>query len=80
MWSIKTVTYNSFEQGCVDNTDSTATLVKDLNDSDKTLIITTIQKMANAVKNKEYENIIPLLQKSRAVNSALKIMKRRFLH
>lgn len=59
--------YNSFEQGCVDNTDSTATLVKDLQDSDKTLIITTIQKMANAVKNKRYEEIMALLADKKCV-------------
>ncbi|MBQ9199067.1 MAG: type I restriction endonuclease subunit R [Lachnospiraceae bacterium] len=46
--------YNSFEEGCVDNTDSTKQLVEDLKDSSKTLVITTIQKMANAVKNDRY--------------------------
>ena len=59
--------YNSFEQGCVDNTDSTATLVNDLTDTDKTLIITTIQKMANAVKNKKYEDIMSLLADKKCV-------------
>ena len=59
--------YNSFEKGCVDNTDSTATLVNDLSDSDKTLIITTIQKMANAVKNKKYEDIMALLSDKKCV-------------
>ena len=59
--------YNSFEQGCVDNTDSTATLVNDLTDLDKTLIITTIQKMANAVKNKKYEDIMALLADKKCV-------------
>lgn len=59
--------YNSFEQGCVDNTDSTATLVSDLTDSDKTLIITTIQKMANAVKNKKYEDVMTLLTDKKCV-------------
>ena len=59
--------YNSFEQGCVDNTDSTAILVNDLTDSDKTLIITTIQKMANAVKNKKYEDIMALLADKKCV-------------
>lgn len=59
--------YNSFEQGCVDNTDSTATLVNDLTDSDKTLIITTIQKMANAVKNKKYEGVMALLADKKCV-------------
>ncbi len=59
--------YNSFEEGCVDNTDSTATLVNDLTDSDKTLIITTIQKMANAVKNKKYESIMAQLSDKKCV-------------
>ena len=59
--------YNSFEKGCVDNTDSTATLVNDLSDSDKTLIITTIQKMANAVKNKKYEDIMAMLADKKCV-------------
>lgn len=59
--------YNSFEKGCVDNTDSTATLVNNLSDSDKTLIITTIQKMANAVKNKKYEDIMALLSDKKCV-------------
>ena len=59
--------YNSFEQGCVDNTNSTATLVKDLSDSDKTLIITTIQKMANAVKNKKYEEVMASLADKKCV-------------
>ena len=59
--------YNSFEQGCVDNTDSTATLVKDLTDSDKTLIITTIQKMANAIKSKKYEAIMAQLADKKCV-------------
>lgn len=59
--------YNSFEQGCVDNTDSTATLVSNLTDSDKTLIITTIQKMANAVKNKKYERVMALLADKKCV-------------
>lgn len=59
--------YNSFEQGCVDNTDSTATLVSDLIDSDKALIITTIQKMANAIKNKKYEDVMTLITDKKCV-------------
>lgn len=46
--------YNSFEAGCVDQTDSTSTLVRDLHDSSKTLIISTIQKMANALRSEKY--------------------------
>ena len=59
--------YNSFEQGCVDNTDSTKRLVEDLQDTSKTLVITTIQKMANAVKNKKYEDIMALLADKKCV-------------
>lgn len=59
--------YNSFEQGCVDNTDSTKQLVEDLQDSNKTLVITTIQKMANAVKNKKYEDVMALLADKKCV-------------
>lgn len=47
--------YNSFEADCVDNTDRTSTLVSSLQDSGKTLIITTIQKMATAINNPKYE-------------------------
>lgn len=50
--------YNSFEPGCVDNTDSTNSLVKSLKDSSKTLIVTTIQKMASALKNEKYDSIM----------------------
>lgn len=50
--------YNSFEKGCVDGSDSTAVLVKQLGQADRGLIVTTIQKMANAVKNKRYERLM----------------------
>ena len=50
--------YNSFEKDCVDNSDSTYVLVKQLQDSDRKLIVTTIQKMANAVKSKRYETLM----------------------
>ena len=50
--------YNSFEKDCVDNSDSTYILVKQLQDSDRKLIVTTIQKMANAVKSKRYETLM----------------------
>ena len=50
--------YNSFEKDCVDNSDSTYVLVKQLQNSDRKLIVTTIQKMANAVKSKKYEQLM----------------------
>ena len=59
--------YNSFEVGCVDNTDTTSTLVSDLKNSEKTLVITTIQKMANAVKNDKYSDIIAALKEKKCI-------------
>lgn len=50
--------YNSFESGCVDQTDNTYQLVKDLQDSSKTLIVTTIQKMATALRSEKYTEIM----------------------
>ena len=50
--------YNSFEKDCVDNSDSTYVLVKQLQDTDRKLIVTTIQKMANAVNAKRYEALM----------------------
>ena len=50
--------YNSFEKDCVDNSDSTHVLVKQLQESDRKLLVTTIQKMANAVKSKRYETLM----------------------
>ena len=46
--------YNSFEKDCVDNSDSTYVLVNQLKQNDRKLIVTTIQKMANAVKSSKY--------------------------
>lgn len=59
--------YNSFEEGCVDNTDSTRLLVEDLKDSSKTLVITTIQKMANAIKTERYADVMATLADSKCV-------------
>lgn len=50
--------YNSFEKYCVDNTDSTAVLINILKSSEKKMIVTTIQKMANAIKNPKYTSIM----------------------
>ena len=53
--------YNSFEKGCVDNTDNTKTLVADIQDSTKKLIITTIQKMASALRIERYQEVMDSL-------------------
>lgn len=50
--------FNKFESDSVDNTDKTSTLVKQITDINKPLIVTTIQKMANALKNDRYAPIM----------------------
>lgn len=59
--------YNSFEPNCVDNTTDTKTLVKALQDSSKTLIVTTIQKMAAALRIEKYESIMEKYRDNRVV-------------
>lgn len=59
--------YNSFEAGCVDQTESTYNLVKDLQDSSKTLIITTIQKMATALRSEKYDAIMDAFKHQKCV-------------
>lgn len=59
--------YNSFEEGCVDNTENTGKLVSALSDSSKTMIITTIQKMAIAIKKTKYATVMDALKEKRCV-------------
>lgn len=50
--------FNKFEPGSVDFTNSTYKLVKNIQDSTKPLIITTIQKMANAINSSRYSELM----------------------
>lgn len=50
--------FNKFEAGSVDVTDRTDVLVKQLSNKNVHLIVTTIQKMANAVKNPRYSAVM----------------------
>ena len=50
--------FNKFEAGSVDATDRTDILVKQIKDKNRQLIITTIQKMANAVKRPQYVKVM----------------------
>lgn len=59
--------YNSFEAGCVDNTDNTAALVHALKDSTQTLIVTTIQKMASALRSPKYASIMDIYKNQKCV-------------
>lgn len=59
--------YNSFEKDCVDNTDSTYVLINMLKSSAKKMIVTTIQKMANAVKNPKYASVMDVYKDKKVV-------------
>ena len=52
--------FNKFKPGCVDLTNNTDKLIEQMKDSTKDLIVTTIQKMANACSNPKYT---PILEK-----------------
>ncbi|MDE6020866.1 MAG: type I restriction endonuclease subunit R [Ruminococcus sp.] len=59
--------YNSFEKGCVDSSDSTYVLVNQFKQNDRKLIVTTIQKMANAVKNPKYAELMDTYRNKKVV-------------
>lgn len=59
--------FNKFEVGSVDATDRTDILVKQMKDKNRQLIITTIQKMANAVNNSRYASAMDLYKKEKVV-------------
>ena len=50
--------FNKFDPGCVDMTNQTDKLIQQIKDSSKPLIITTIQKMANACSNPKYASVM----------------------
>ncbi|MCI8436099.1 MAG: type I restriction endonuclease subunit R [Clostridia bacterium] len=50
--------FNKFEAGSVDATDRTDILVNQMKDKNRQLIITTIQKMSNTVKNARYASVM----------------------
>ena len=59
--------FNKFEDGSVDATDRTDILVKQMQDKNRQLIITTIQKMANAVKNARYSKVMDTYSNEKVV-------------
>ena len=58
--------FNSFKKDSVDVTDNTRSLVKQLGDDTK-LIVTTIQKLNNAIHKKRYESDMEHLKEKRMV-------------
>lgn len=59
--------FNKFEKDSVDTTDKTSTLVKQIKDVTKPLIVTTIQKMANAINSPQYASIMDKYKEDKVV-------------
>lgn len=59
--------FNKFEKGSVDATDRTDILVKQMQDKNRQLIVTTMQKMANAVKRPQYASIMAAYKNEKVV-------------
>lgn len=59
--------FNKFEPGSVDVTDRTDVLVGQLKNKNVHLIVTTIQKMANAVKNPRYSAVLDAYRDEKVV-------------
>ncbi len=58
--------FNAFKEGCVDNTSNTKSLVNQFADETK-LIVTTIQKLNNAISNSRHEQDMAALADKRIV-------------
>lgn len=59
--------FNKFEPGAVDVTDNTSVLVKQMKSKDVSLIVTTIQKMSNAIKGDRYSKVMDLYKDEKVV-------------
>jgi len=59
--------FNKFEKDCVDDTDNTKVLVNQIDDPNKKLIVTTIQKMSNAIKNPKYKEMMIKFQNEKVI-------------
>ncbi len=59
--------FNKFQKGSVDRTDKTDILIDQVKDPMKRFIVTTIQKMNNAIKNPRYATIMEPYKQERVV-------------
>lgn len=59
--------FNSFKEGSVDGTDNTHALVKQLSDPDTKLIVTTIQKLDNAIKKERHARAMEAVRDQKIV-------------
>lgn len=59
--------FNKFQKGAVDRTDDTSVLIEQIKDPLKRFIVTTIQKLNNAVKNERYADVMQPYQQERVI-------------
>lgn len=59
--------YNSFEKDCVDRSTNTYALTKRLEDKSQKLIVTTIQKLANASNNPKFNSLLESMRHDKVV-------------
>ena len=59
--------FNKFRPGSVDMSPSTYKLVSQLADSTVNMIVTTIQKLSNAIKKERYKNVMSTFQNKRVI-------------
>lgn len=59
--------YNSFEKDCVDRSTSTYALTKRLEDRSQKLIVTTIQKLANAANNPKFDGLLETMRNEKVI-------------
>lgn len=59
--------YNSFEKDCVDRSTNTYALTQRLEDGTQKLIVTTIQKLANAATNPRFNHLIERMRDKKVV-------------
>ena len=59
--------FNKFEEGSVDATDKTNVLVNQMKDKNRQLIVTTIQKMSNAIKSPRHSKVMEMYKDEKVV-------------
>ena len=59
--------FNKFEKNSVDITNNTSVLVKQMKDISVNLIVTTVQKMNNAIKKEKYKSIMEQYQDEKVI-------------
>ncbi|WP_297418858.1 type I restriction endonuclease subunit R [Clostridium sp.] len=59
--------FNKFEADCVDSTDNTKKLIEQIENINTSLIVTTIQKMTNAIKKPKYAAIMDAYKNEKVI-------------